>query len=130
MADAPSPATAPAPALVKRALRALADGTAPRACGADAPSSPTAARIDAAAVVEEATTSLQTLRSAATFVDDGGLDRLREAVAVAEARGDRSLARAGQHLLARVDQYRAAATVENRAAATTDSQAEAAAGDH
>jgi hypothetical protein len=60
-------------------------------------------------IVDQAHESLTNIESAADFVADGGLDRLRAAIAVADGRGQHDLARAGQRALASVQRYRRAA---------------------
>jgi hypothetical protein len=106
--DRPSPTASPtAPpreAAVRRALRSLIDGPVP----AD-PAGP----VDlsrASAIVAAAHEALAALDSAAAFVADGGLDRLRDAIEAADRAGDRETARAGQRALATVQRYRRAAS--------------------
>ncbi|MFD1570569.1 hypothetical protein [Halorubrum laminariae] len=81
---------------VKRALAALATRTN------------TATR-PAVAVIDEADAARADLRRAAGFVDIGGLDRLRDAIASAERDGDDAVAERGREALDAYRRFRAAA---------------------
>jgi len=78
---------------IRDALRSLAT---------DEPSAP-------AATVAEAAAALTDVRALATFVDDDGPERLRQAVAAAERDGDTATARRGRRTLAAIDRCRTAA---------------------
>ncbi|AZH24864.1 hypothetical protein [Haloplanus aerogenes] len=82
---------------VRAALRALATDEQPAASPAD---------YDA---IDEATRALDDVRDAATFVDGGGLSRLRRAIERADRRGDRAAARRGRDALATIERCRRAA---------------------
>ena len=99
------------PATVKRALRALADGTAPpvEAHGGSTDRSPNELTEPPTAIVDRAHESLTEIESAAEFVADGGLDKLQAAIAAADRSGQHDLVRAGQRALASVQRYRRAA---------------------
>jgi len=62
-----------------------------------------------AATVDEAVSALDDVRALAAFVDDGGIDRLRRAVATAEREGEERTARRGRRALATIDRCRTAA---------------------
>jgi hypothetical protein len=83
--------------VVRRALRALADGTAPRNRESCAYRS----------VIDEAVGALDRVTDAASVVGDAG--RLRRAVDAAERRGDEATAARGRRVLADVERYRRAA---------------------
>jgi hypothetical protein len=96
---------------VKRALRALATAPAP---GRTAPSTDVGSVVrsaDAATIVE-ATGAIEDVGTAAAFVRDGGLGRLRGAAERAERAGRRNSAREAQRVLATVGRYRRAAANE------------------
>jgi hypothetical protein len=101
-----TPAERPSVEAVSAALASLADGTAPRSVDADS--------IDHRRVVRAANRATRRVQTAATFVSDGGLARLRDAVRAARRRGDRDVARRGQAVLDSMARYR-------RAAATNES---------
>lgn len=64
---------------------------------------------DPGTVVELAHRALGDVTSAATFVADGGHNRLCTAVTTAEQTGDHATTRAGQRALATIERYRRAA---------------------
>jgi len=90
------------PTTVKRALAALAAGHGFVSNGESG--DPPAAR-----VVSEAETAVDRLDTAAEFLAADGERRLRRAVARAERRDRRRLARRGQRVLATVERFRAVA---------------------
>jgi IS5 family transposase len=80
---------------VRHALRALAT---------DETAAPTAVE-----TVDEADAALAAVEALATFVDDGGVDRLRRAIETADAAGEPALARRGRRTLATIERCRDAA---------------------
>lgn len=91
---------------VKRALRALATGETARQVD------PNATPSEWSETVRQATTALERLDTAAAFVDEGGLVRLRAAVEGAEQGERHETARRGQRALATVERFRRAAAGE------------------
>jgi hypothetical protein len=89
--DAPTPT--PTPTRTRHALRALADGTR---------------RADPERVVEEATTALESVETAARFLADGGEARLAAAVAQAVREDDCETVRQGRRALATLRAFSAA----------------------
>jgi len=83
---------------VRAALRALAAGDA----GARTTD-------DAVSVIDRATETLDDVQSAAAFVADGGLPRLRWAVERADRAGDTAAAARGRDALAAIERCRRAA---------------------
>lgn len=88
--------TGPPPGSVKRALRSLADGTAPRGAAHEP-------------IVDAATDALDDVETAAAFVAADGRSRLRRAISLAERRGDDRAAREGRRALSSLDRFRRAA---------------------
>ena len=99
--DGPSESHLPDVPAVRRALRALADGTAPDG------TAPAAYR----RIVDEAAASIECVEDAASLLADDP-DRLRRAVSAARERGDESTAARGRRVLADLARYRRAAAGE------------------
>jgi len=59
--------------------------------------------------VAEATAALDDVRDTAAFLDDDGVDRLRNAIETAARRGDDAVARRGRDALATIEDCRRAA---------------------
>ncbi|WP_053947568.1 hypothetical protein [Halolamina sediminis] len=91
----------PDPDAVARALARLADGSH-RRHGTD--------DTEPERTVAEAETAIESVDSAAAFVDDDGEAALRRAVDVAENAGDDGLAARGRAVLTTLDAFRDAAT--------------------
>jgi hypothetical protein len=96
-----TPAERPSVEAVSAALSSLADGTAPRSVDTGS--------IDHRRVVRAANRATRRVHTAATFVSNGGLARLRDAVRAARRRGDEDVARRGQAVLDLMARYRRAA---------------------
>jgi len=91
----------PDPDVVARALARLADGSHRRYRSNDATPEQT---------VVEAEAAIESVDSAAAFVDAGGQAALRRAVDAAANAGDESVAARGRAVLTTLDSFRAAAT--------------------
>ncbi|QCC48271.1 hypothetical protein [Halobellus limi] len=95
MTDCQSAASEPSPESVRRSLRALAEGSAPRGPSPD----PASARHDPErlrAVVEDAERAVSCAAAASAFLLDGRLATLGDAVTTAERCGHEQVARRGR----------------------------------
>ena len=102
------PSFVPEPVQVKRTLDRLASGrigSRPSSFAGSRTRVSTAYR----AVIDEGSAAVDSLRAAAGFVEDGGLEELEDAIAAAEDTDDHAAARRGRRALRALEQLRTAA---------------------